>query len=269
MKVRWLLWVLLTGLCGSRGAAADSYPLQAGEDLLFAIKWGVIKAGYSTLTIPRMVTLDGQPAMHIVSEARSCGLVDTFYRVRDKNESWLDAHAQSTYKYSKQIREGGYKVDEQVTFDRAAGRFRTTSYRIDKNRHEDAEGVVPLNVLDIFGSLYHVRTLPLEVGKEFTLDVHSGEKVYPLVVSVKRRETVKVKAGKYDCFVVEPHLRSPGIFVQKGKKLEVWLTADARHMPVLMRSEVFIGHVSAELIKNRTASPAVAMNLPATDEIDQ
>ena len=27
------------------------------------------------------------------------------------------------------------------------------------------------------------------------------------------------------------------------------MTADARHMPVLMRSEIFIGHISAELVK--------------------
>ena len=32
------------------------------------------------------------------------------------------------------------------------------------------------------------------------------------------------------------------------------MTADARHMPVLMRSEIFIGHVSAELEKANTAS---------------
>jgi len=54
-----------------------------------------------------------------------------------------------------------------------------------------------------------------------------------------------------DCFRVEPVLREPGVFVSKGKKLQVWMTTDETHMPVLMRSEIFIGHVSAE-------SPATA-----------
>ena len=243
--------------------------LQTGEDLLFAIKWGIVKAGYSTLTIPKTETIDGKPVLHIVSEARSSGFVDTFFRVRDRNETWIDPEAQATIKYSKHIREGSYREDENVVFDHQAGRFHETSYRIDKDRHEEAQGAIPANVLDILGSLYHVRTQPLEVGQQFTMDVHSGEKVYPLVVIVKRRETVKVKAGKFDCFLVEPQLRSQGIFIQKGKKMEVWLTADTRHLPVLMRTEVFIGHVSAELVKNRTASPAVAMALLNPDEVDQ
>jgi len=71
--------------------------------------------------------------------------------------------------------------------------------------------------------------------------------VYPLVVHVLKREKIKVPAGKFDCLVVEPFLRGPGIFISKGKKLVVWLTADERRIPVRMRSEVFIGHVSAEL----------------------
>src|SRR5205823_12646414 len=91
----------------------------------------------------------------------------------------------------------------------------------------------------------------LEVGKSFTIDVHSGTKTWPLLVKVKKLEKVKVKAGRFLCYRVEPVLREQGIFISKGKKLEVWLTADEQHMPVLMRSEIFIGHVSAELVKHR------------------
>ena len=93
-----------------------------------------------------------------------------------------------------------------------------------------------------------MRTLPLAVGQSYTLDVLSGDKIWPLVVLVKRRETVKVTGGRFDCFVLEPVLRQPGIFVTKGKKVEVWITADERRMPVRMRSEVAIGHVAAELV---------------------
>ena len=75
--------------------------------------------------------------------------------------------------------------------------------------------------------------------------------MYPLVVNVLKRETIKVPAGKFDCRVVEPFLRGPGIFISKGKKLEVWLTDDADRIPVRMRSEVAIGHVSAELLHYR------------------
>jgi len=225
-------------------------PFQEGEDLLFQVRWGVVTGGYATLTVPSIDQIDGKSAYHILSEARSTGMVETFYKVRDKNEAWLDTGSPRSLRYSKTILEGKYSVNEVVDLDQTARTFHETEIRHDKNdAREDKKGVIPANVLDVLSSLYYVRSLPLEVGKSFTLDVHSGDKTFPLLVKVNKLEKVKVKAGKYLCYRVEPVLRERGIFISKGKKLEVWLTADARHMPVLMRSEIFIGHVSAELVK--------------------
>ena len=249
-------WGLL--LCclaaGTQISLADFHPpFQEGEDLVFQIRWGVVTGGYATLSVPSIDLIDGKPAYHILSEARSTGMVDTFYRVRDKNEAWLDTAMPRSLRYSKTILEGKYSVNEVVELDQAARKFHMTEVRHDKNNaREEKQGAIPANVLDVLSSLYYVRSLPLEVGKSFTIDVHSGDKTWPLVVQVKQLEKVKVKAGKFLCYRVEPMLRERGIFISKGKKLEVWLTADARHMPVLMRSEIFIGHVSAELVLQKT-----------------
>ncbi len=218
-----------------------------GEELLFSIKWGVIVGGYANLSIPEIVDFEGRPAYHIVSEARSGGVVSAFYKVKDRNDVWLDQRALITLKYEKRIKEGKFHIEETSELNQVKHHWKTHAYRIDKNKFEDKEGNLPLNALDSFGSLYYIRTLPLEVGKSYTVDVHNGDKVYPLVVNVLKREKVKVSAGKFKCLLVEPMLRGPGIFISKGKKLQVWMTDDARHMPVRMRSEVFIGHVSAEL----------------------
>jgi hypothetical protein len=241
---------------GSARVSAEFYPpFREGEDLVFAIRWGVITGGYATLGVPSIDLVSGRTAYHILSEARSTGMVDTFYKVRDRNEAWLDTAWPRTLRYSKKISEGKYRVDEVVDLDQDKGKFHLTEVRHDKNTREEKQGVIPPNVLDVLSSLYYVRTLPLEVGKSFTIDVHSGEKTWPLLVKVHKREKVRVKAGKFDCFRVEPVLREAGIFISKGKKLEVWLTADSRHMPVLMRSEIFIGHVSAELVKHKSPPP--------------
>lgn len=221
---------------------------QAGEDLRFRIRWGKITGGYSSLTVVQESDTYGQPAFHLVSEARSSGFVDTIYKVKDRNETWIRKNALGTLRYEKNISEGRYKVNEIVVLDHAQKKF----FRNKKRKGQEdklSSGDIPPGVFDVFGSLYYVRTLPLEVGKSFSIDVQDGGKVWPLVVNVLKRETVKVKAGAFDCYKVEPVLREPGMFVAKGKKLEVWMTADERRMPVLMRSEVFIGHVSAELVE--------------------
>jgi hypothetical protein len=112
------------------------------------------------------------------------------------------------------------------------------------------EGNLEILAVDILSSLYLVRAKALKIGEDVLLDIHSG-KNWPLVVKVLRRETVKVAAGKFDCFVVEPHLRNHGLFVQKGRKLTVWITADERRIPVRMEAEILIGSVSAELKDQR------------------
>ena len=76
------------------------------------------------------------------------------------------------------------------------------------------------------------------------LDVNDKSN-WPLVVRVVRRQKITVPAGTFNTVLVEPALRKEGLFIQKGKKLEIWLTDDERHMPVFMRVEVFFGHISA------------------------
>jgi hypothetical protein len=219
------------------------------EHLSFVVKWGIVTGGYSTLSIQGIETVNGRPAWHIVSEARSGGVVTAFYKVEDHNEAWLDREALVSVRYEKRIKEGKYRIEESTLLDQPRSRFHLQSYRLDKNRYEQKEGPLPPNALDVLGSLYYVRALPLAVGQSYTMDVLSGDKVFPLEVKVKKRERIQVPAGTFDTLLVEPFLRAPGIFIAKGKKLEVWLTDDARHLPVRMRSDVFIGHVSAELLK--------------------
>ena len=241
---------------------------REGEDLTFAIKWGVLKGGYASLKVQNIEALENRSTYHVVAEAHSTGMVNTMYHVNDRNEAWLEPQTPSTLRYARKIHEGKYRVEEEVTLDQTAHRFHQRHYRIDKNRTEEKNGDIPPNVLDVLGSFYYVRTLPLEVGKSFTMDVHSEDTVYPLVVNVTKRETVRVKAGKFDCFIVEPQLRKNGIFISKGKKLEVFLTADDAHMPVLMRTEVFIGHVAAELVSHRNVTPAETYALTKAPAID-
>jgi hypothetical protein len=225
--------------------------LPQKEDLSFVVKWGLVTAGYSNLSIDGISMEHGRPAYHIVSEATSGGMVSAFYRVKDHNEAWLDQESIVSLRYEKRIVEGKYQIEETTLIDQPHRHFHLQSFRFDKNLYEQKEGDLPPDTLDVLGSLYYVRLLPLEVGKTYVMDVLSGDKVYPLEVRVTKREKIKVPAGTFDAFRVEPLLRAPGIFIAKGKKLEVWLTADERHVPVRMRSEVFIGHVSAELLPSR------------------
>ena len=223
--------------------AEPAVPWSPEEKLNFNITVGVITAGKASLEVRGFVE---QPkSFRLVATATSNAFVDVFYKVRDLNESWLDVNGLFTHRFEQHNQEGKYHLDQTVEYDWVNRRWKQTDL-VKGREPKYEEGDLPIPVIDTLSALYLVRAKPLKEGDEFSLDVHSG-KIYPLVVKVLKRETVRVPAGKFDCFKVEPFLKEKGLFIQKGKKLEVWLTADERHIPVKMRAEIFIGHVHAEL----------------------
>jgi len=88
--------------------------------------------------------------------------------------------------------------------------------------------------------------MDLEVGKSVYIENHADRKNYPLEIRVLGRERIKVPAGEFDCIKVEPILRAAGLFKNEGR-LTIWMTDDEHKIPVLMKSKVVIGSISASL----------------------
>ncbi|HVC08639.1 MAG TPA: DUF3108 domain-containing protein [Elusimicrobiota bacterium] len=226
--------------------AKDDKPLSVfPEHLTYEISWAGIPVGEATLTVPGLVSFNGAPAYHIVSRADSNDFADAFYKVRDVNEAWLDARTLDSLGYYKKLREGHFHRDEWVLYDQARHRFlaKTTNRDGSFSWHG---GTVPASVQDVLSSLYYIRSQKLVPGEDIILDVNTKQN-WPLVVHVLGRRVIKTPAGTFHTILVKPAVRRDGIFIQKGRNLEIWLTDDARKIPVLMRVELFFGHVEASL----------------------
>jgi len=66
-----------------RGLAKGSeLCFPGGENLSFVVRWGLIIGGRASLSIPDMELRDNRPAYHILSEARSVGIVSAVYKTR-------------------------------------------------------------------------------------------------------------------------------------------------------------------------------------------
>lgn len=219
-------------------------PFVVGESILYVIKYGVVHAGFASLSITSTETVSGRLTYKVVSEARTNKTMDLIFKVLDLNESWIDAESLCSLQFRQDIREGRYTRTVDTIYDHPGRRF---VYRKRRKGEETVhEGAMPPFVQDVLSSLYYIRTQPLEVGNNFTLDANSGAATWPLSVHVLRKETVKVPAGRFDCFRLEPILAGDGIFQASGK-LEVWVTEASPHIPVLLRSKVLVGAFDAEM----------------------
>ncbi|MBI4652362.1 DUF3108 domain-containing protein [Candidatus Desantisbacteria bacterium] len=108
---------------------------------------------------------------------------------------------------------------------------------------------IPKFIQDPFSAIYHFRNLPMEVGKDISFDIFDGEKVFKLVIKVIKKEQIRVPAGTFNTFKIEPKvLGASGLFKHKGEFF-VWVTDDDKKIPVLIRSGVLIGAVAIQLVE--------------------
>jgi len=233
--------------CETIGAVPDSLrgprppsfvTFGPGEKLVFSIQYGLISAGEATIGIdPAIKIRQDRPVYHIVSQASSNAAFSAFFRVRDRVESYMDTLELHSVRFEKHLREGDYKKDLWIAFDQERHKA-----LVDGQRECDVEP----HVQDILSSLYYVRTLKLQPGTAVYVPNHDNGKNYSLEVQVQGRERVTVDAGTFDCLVLEPVLLSEAVFKQNGR-VKVWVTDDELHLPVLLKSKVFVGAIAGVL----------------------
>jgi hypothetical protein len=221
----------------------DVLPFGPGELLEFSIDYGVLNAGRATMEVAGTRRVAGRECLDIRTEAKSNAFFSKFYKVWDRAQTFLDPSTLLPWRFEKHQREGGYRKDLVIKFDRD-GSFA---------RYENGDEVVMHpHAQDELSAFYYLRTLPLETGRDVLIDNHTNRKNYPLRVIVHGRERVEVPAGSFDCWVIEPVVREGGIFTAKGT-LTIWITADEARLPVKLRTKIVVGAVTASLTEFRPA----------------
>jgi hypothetical protein len=212
-------------------------PFRVGEKLSYDIRYKFITAGVATMEVKGIVDCDSSKCYLISSKARSTMPFSLFFEVKDSVFSYMDICALYTRRFEKHLREGNSVRDEAVVFDQDG---HTATYS------DGAVITVPQEVQDVLTSLYFLRTRRVEVGDTLVIQNHSDRKNYPLEIHILRSEKVSVPAGEFECLVVEPILKSSGLFQHQGR-LTVWLTRDSRLLPVKMKGRIIIGAIDAVL----------------------
>jgi hypothetical protein len=224
-------------------SASAVWAFKVPEKLTYDLTWTGIKAGTATLEI-----IQNSATMQIVSTAKSADWISFFYTVNDRVESVLRSPQPPSLigqpqSYRMKIREGRHRRDREVVFD-LGGR---SALYIDHLRGEKKS--IPLHdtVFDPLSSFYYVRTMKLEVGRSVFVDILDNKKLWNVEVLVLGKEKIRTKLGSFDTIVIKPLMKSEGIFNRKGDIL-IWLTDDERRLPVMMRTKVVVGSVTATLV---------------------
>ncbi len=217
-------------------------PFAVGEKLEYDVRFGSLRVGSGSMEVDKLAVVRGMTTWHTVF--RITGGIP-FYRVNDRYESWFDVRTLSSRRFFQDIDEGSYERKRRYEFFNERGMYQ------ENDKEEQPTVALPL---DDGSFLYFVRTIPLEVGKEYTFSRYFNPASNPVTIKVVRRDTVNVPAGTFATVVLQPTFRSKGIFSENGKA-EVWISDDDRRMMVQMKSKLSIGSLNLYLRKHNTVDP--------------
>jgi len=237
--MKWLASIVLAAVLAGAAptASADVLPFGVGEECTFRIGYGVISAGDATLRVESITEYYGSRVFHIRTRARSNRFFSAFFKVRDQADSYIDADSLYSRYFAKHLREGSYKRDVEIHFDHVARK----AYFPDGQEND-----IPYGVQDVLSAFFKVRAMELVDGDEIAIPTHGDRELYDMRVRVLRRETIDTVLGSQRCVVVQPMLSDEGLFKHEGD-LFVWLTDDARRIPVLMQATIPVGAIEARL----------------------
>lgn len=209
-------------------------PFGVGERLTYDVRLGPLSVGTATMEVRGLEPIRGEPAYHAIFRVQGG---NRLYRVDDHYESWFGAKSLASLRYIQKIDQGSY--ERLRTFDIFPDR------RVFKEEGKPEEPSVA-DPLDDASFLYFLRTVPLEVGRTYTYARYFRPDRNPVTVRVMRRERVTVPAGQFDALVVQPTIKTRGIF-SEGGRAEVWFADDSTRRIVQIRSQLRFGTLSLHL----------------------
>ena len=246
IAVIFLMMAIVNTVCHGQTtkAAMNQFPFSPGEKLTFQVRWSFIPAGKVILEILPVETLDGRSAYHFVMTARTYPLVDVFYKVRDRIDSYTDTQMTRSLLYREQST-GRRPKDVTVIFNWNQGQVQYSNF---------GEKRAPVQLLpgafDPLSIFYAFRLSDLSNNSHLEATVSDGKKCVLGKATVIKRETVFLVSGTYDTYLVAPELKHIGGVFEKSPtaKMEIWVTADERRIPVKIKSKVSVGSFVAELV---------------------
>ncbi|MEZ5345996.1 MAG: DUF3108 domain-containing protein [Pyrinomonadaceae bacterium] len=234
--------------------AVDPSPYNAGENLVYEGKYKPflgIPFTVADLEFNVMNSADSDD-VNIKMEARSRGtLIKLFgFKFYQRIESTVDSQMLQAKKTVKRDEQGNDRIrDSEANFDYEIMKvsYTETDPNDPSRPPRRVASVIDFGTQDIVTAIYMLRTLPFEVGKTLMLRVSDSGLVYDVPVNVLEREQKDSILGKVWCWKVEPQIFGDGRFIEQKGSLTIWITDDARRMPVRANLDTKLGDVDIKL----------------------
>ena len=239
--------LLTVNLSAQEIKAVNNESFTYGEKLTFKVYYdsyitGKVTAGTGSLEVsPESVDVSGRKTYHVVGEGKSKGAFSLFFKVNDRFESWIDEEYLVPWRFKRDTHEGDYNYTDEVKFNQFSGNYSSTR----------ANKTMPVGTHDIISVYFHARNIDfsgIKPGDIYPLNFILDDSLYVSVIKFIDREVVTTELGTFSCLHFKPMVVTGAVFSQPYP-MDLWITDDKNHIPVMAKSAVIVGSVKMELVK--------------------
>lgn len=221
----------------------SSQTIKSGEKLIFAGSYNMsglmTQLAQVTMSTETVATTKNN-YLHLSCELSTYSKWDSFFKIRDLYESYVNPATLKPNLYKRSIDEGSYTKKEKYVFK--GNTINSTTKR--KNKPETQKTfTIGSSTQDVISLLYKVRTMDLSKFKEGqtqSLMIVFDEKQIPVTLKYMGKETINAgNLGKKECYKMSIGAKTDAL---RGKdKNLIWLTADAKKVPALLKFSIPVG----------------------------
>lgn len=193
------------------------------------------------------------PVLKLTGDVSSKGFFARLFNLkfRERVESVVDP-VSFTVQNTKRLDEHGKRVRQsEAVFDKATGTVIWTEHDprnpSETTRRVTSEFKPPIQ--DVLSAIYFLRTQPLQVGKSFKVPISDSGRVYEVPVRVVEKKRTKSILGKVESLRIDAALFGPEGMIESEGQFTLWITDDARRIPVSARIKSEYGTFDIKLKK--------------------
>jgi hypothetical protein len=212
-------------------------PFAVGEKLTYDVSWSsYVTAGAATLSVQEKKPSYDSVAYYIVAEGRPVALLASLYDLYYKADTLLDAYSLLPQRGSVFSKEGKRQRMKTTMFNHKAN---TAHYEVQTRTLVETDLKMPANSQDPLGAIYVLRAVALKTGDRFSMPICDAGETYTVEMSVSAPESVTSGIGEVRAWKITPTL--PKDKDTGAQALTLWISDDARRLPVRMRAQLAVG----------------------------
>ena len=237
-----------------KSQTTENTVLRGGEELRFIASYNMSGLWTDLAEIKmsiKAVKVNGRNLYRLINTAKTFQQWDSYFKIRDSYQSWVNPKTLLPYIFKRDVYEGGTAFKVDYVFKRKS----LTAKAVNTN----AEGgkinklvKITSSTLDLASVLANARKINFEKDKINT--IHYFKVLVDnelLTIGLKYRGKESIKVGKYgskDCYKVGVFLKEQKI-MKNNPTNNVWFTADANKVPVLIKAVIPVGSIQVRLVE--------------------